>query len=1065
MIKPTAKFIAEGIGTLLLVAVVGFALLAWRLSAGPVSLSFLTPRITEALHLGAESGYRVMVANTQLAWGGWDRTLELHVTGTSVYDSADKEVVSIPDMSFGISGPALLRGMFAPTSLEIISPKFKLIRRKDGTIGIDAQPMPNAPDNSEALQKFIAVVAESLDGPPDKAKASGYLTRISITNADVVIVDEPTGTSWQVPSLHLDIVRDNLGLSGNASGDVVAGMEQWPIDAMATYGTDRGTVVMQVRFTGVEPSKIAELSPSFATLAGIKLPISGTVRAEFKDLHATPVINVDLSGGQGSIDVPETFAHPLPIDQISFKGSYNQDTGEITVDNLFAQSGKTSIEGDGLVNIVGHDVGVKVYGTVLSLPLDDLGAFWPKDLAENTRSWVADNIHGGMIDDAQVAVSIDPGMIGNGPLPPEAIDVAFNYHDMTAQYMRTMPPVMHANGHAKLTARTLDVYVDTATMDQDLKLRDGALHITGIGIKDAAAADVEVVVDGPATTVLKVLDNEPLGYPTKFGIPPSAVSGRAATRAKFQFPLGSRVALDKVRFAAASNLEDLSVEGVFGNAHMSDGKLQLLVNSAGLEALGKVTMFGIPVDMTWTQDFHHTPGVPASKYVFTGIMDERERRALFPIFSDYVTGPMPLNIEIKSAGPGSGDGTGSFDLRDTKIDMPMLSWKKEPDEEGKMNFSFSAGPQGLVVHSFDVRGGGLTADGHLTYAGDDKPSEYAIKRVTIGKTDISAQVNRDAKGNYAIDIKGASFDARPMIDSALSSSNEAEAMPNLTFTGKVDRLIALNDVVVHNVSASVSYGDELWRDVKVHGDLDGGKSLDVTITPDLDHRTVSITSDDAGTVIKALDMYTNAAGGTLKLTGDIDDTKPDNPMSGHLEVDQFSVVNAPGLAKLLTIGSLTGISNRLRNEGLAFKTLDAPFQFHARVLRLGEARAVGPAIGFTLEGVVDQNRNVVDLSGTIVPARTLNKFLAGVPLIGTILSGGDSEGVFAFTYKVKGTVSDPKIEVNALSGLAPGLIRKILGGGGGTKRFDLEDKSDEKAVEAKPPTTEPKADPAPPVTQ
>ncbi len=1063
MIKPTAKFIAEGIGTLLLVAVVGFALLAWRLSAGPISLSFLTPRITEALHLGAESGYRVEVANTQLAWGGWDRTLELHVTGTAVYDAANAEVVSIPDMTFGISGPALIRGMFAPTSLEIISPKFKLIRRKDGTFGIDAQPMPNAPDNSEELQKFIAVVGESLDGPPDKNKASGYLTRISITSADVVIVDEPTGTQWRIPSLHLDVVRDEIGLSGNASGNVVAGMEEWPIDAMATYGTDRGAVVLQVRFTGVEPNKIAELSPTFASLAGVKFPVSGTVRAEIKDLHATPVINLDLSGGAGTIDIPDMFEHPLPIEQVSFKGSYDRKAGEISIDNLFAQSGQTSIEGDGLVSLVNSEVGIKVYGTVLTLPLDKLGAFWPVNLAEGTRSWVADNIRDGVIDDAQVTVSIDPGMIGHGPLPPDAIDVAFNFHDMTAQYMRTMPPVMHANGHAKLTARTLDVYVDTGAMDNDLQLRDGALHITGIGIKNAAAADVETIVDGPARTVLSVLDNEPLGYPTQFGIPPSAVSGRSSTRAKFQFPLGSRVALNKVRFAAASNLEDLSVEGVFGNSHMSDGKLQLLVNTSGLQALGTVTMFGVPVDMTWTQNFHHDPGVPGSKYIFTGIMDDDQRRALFPVFADYIKGPTPLNIEITSAGPGSGDGTGSFDLRDSAIDMPMLSWEKDQGEDGKVSFVFKAGGDGLVVNSFDLKGGGLTANGNLSYAGDDKPADYEIKRVTVGKTDMSAHIRRDEKGDYTIDIKGASFDAGPAIEQALSSSGQSEHMPNVVFNGAVERLIALNDVVVHNGSASVAYRDDLWRNAKVHGDLDGGKSLDVSIEPAGDHRSVLITSDDAGTVIKALDMYTNAVGGALKLTGDIDDTKPDNPMSGLLKVDRFSVVKAPGLAKLLTLGSLTGISNRLRNEGLAFKSLEAPFQFHARVLRLGEARAIGPAIGFTLEGVVDQNKNNVDLRGTIVPAYTLNKFLAGVPLLGTILAGGDLEGVFAFTYNVKGTVSDPRFDVNPLSGLAPGLIRKLLGGGGeGSKRNDGEAQSDEKAVDAKP--AQPVV-PAPAVTQ
>ena len=1057
MIKPTAKFIAEGIGTLLLVVVVGIALLAWRLSAGPISLSFLTPQIAEALHLGADSGYRVKVKNTELAWGGWDRTLDLRVTGTSIYDSGNNEVVSLPEISFGISGPALVRGMIAPTSLEIISPTFKLIRRTDGTIGIDAQPMPDNPASSQALQNFLAVVAESLDGAPDKSKASGYLTRISITNADVTIVDEPTGTSWRVPSLHLDVVRDNLGLSGNASGNVVAGLDQWPIDATATYSVDRGTIVAQMRFSGVEPNKLAALSPSFSSLAGFKFPISGTIRTEFTNLKSTPVINVDLSGGEGSFSLPGVFDKPLSIAQTSFKGSYDKHAKRISIENAFVESNGTSFEGDGVLDLASDGVGIKLFGTVLSLPFDNLKLFWPPDLAAGTRSWVVDNIRDGMIDDAQVLVSIDPGMIGKGPLPPDAIDVAFDYHDMTAEYMRTMPPVKHGNGHAKLTARTLDVYMDSGTMADDLKMHDGELHITGIGIKGAAAADVETVVDGPARTMLQVLDNKPLGFPTKFGIPPSAVTGRSSTHAKFQFPLGSRIALNKVRFAAASNLDQLSIDGVFGGARMTDGKLQLQVNTSGLEALGSVTMFGVPVDMTWTDNFHASKGTPASKYVFNGILDDAQRHELVPLLADYISGPVPLSVEITSAGPGSGQGSGSFDLKDAAVDMPALTWSKPRDEDGKVTFAFTAGAGGLDVTSFDVSGGGLTANGHLHYAGADKPAEFAVDHLSVGKTDISARINRDDQGDYTINMTGPSFDAGPSIDSALSSSGENENMPNLTFTGKVDRLVALNDVVVHNVTASVIHRDNLWREATIYGDLDGGKSLNVSIRPEeADHRTVSITSDDAGTVIRALDMYGNAKGGTLTLTADIDDSKPNSPMSGRLRVDRFSVVNAPGLAKLLTIGSLTGISNRLRNEGLAFKRLDAPFQFHSRVLRLGESHAVGPAIGFTLQGVVDQNRDMVDLRGTIVPAYTLNKFLAGVPVLGTILSGGDSEGVFAFTYSVKGTIGEPKIDVNALSGLAPGLIRKIISGGdGGSKKFDAEAAEGEDAAKKNTPAKTP----------
>jgi AsmA-like C-terminal region/Protein of unknown function len=1051
VIKPTAKFLLEGLGTLLLVLVVGFALLAWRLSSGPISLSFLTPRIAEALHLGAEDGYRVEVADTVLTWGGWDRTLDIRATGTAVFDSANSEVISVPEISLGISGPALLRGMIAPTSLEIISPRFKLIRHQDGTIGIDAQQTEDDPAAAEALRKFLAVVAEGLDGPPDKSKTSGYLSRISITDADVAIVDEPTGTSWRVPALHLDVVRDNIGLSGNASGHVVAGLDEWPVDAMATYGTDRGGIVLQFRFTRVEPAKLAMLSPSFATLAGIKFPVSGTVRAEFKEFGAVPVFTVDLSGGEGVLDLPDTFEQPLPVSQASFKGSYEQDAGRVNIDNAFFESGKTTFEGDGTIEFVGDDLGIKLFGTVLSLPLDDLRKFWPAGLSPGTRNWVVDNIRDGMVDDAQVLISIDPGMRDAGPLPAEAVDVAFNYHDMTAQYMSTMPPIVHGDGHAKLTARTLDVYMDTGDMAEDLMLRDGVLHITGIGIRGAAAADVETVVDGPAVTLLKVLDNEPLGYPTKFGIPPTAVTGRASTRAKFQFPLGARLALNRVRFSAASNLENITVTGIFGNASMTDGKLQLLVNTSGLEALGNVTMFGVPLDMTWTDNFNAPKGGPSSKYVFTGILDERQRRDLFPLVADYITGPVPLDIELMNSGPGAADGKGTFDLRDAVVDMPMLSWSKARDEPGIVNFAFTVSDKGLDVKSFDARGGGLTANGHLTYTGVDMPGEFDVERVSVGKTDVSARVTRDDEGGYAIAIKGASFDAGPLIDSTLTASKDQDDLPNLTFTGTIDRLIALNGVIVHNVSATVTHRVTLWRDASIHGDLDNGKTLDVAITPDGDHRNVSITSDDAGTVIRALDMYNNAVGGNLKLSAVIDDSKAENPMKGLLAVDNFSVIKAPGLAKVLTIGSLTGISNRLRREGLSFKRLEAPFQFHSRILRLGESRAVGPAIGFTLEGVVDQNRDIVDLKGTIVPAYTINKFLANMPLIGTILAGGDSEGIFAFTYDVKGTVSEPQVNVNALSGLAPGLLRKIVSGDS-SDRFDREAAGN--AAKADPPKSD-----------
>jgi len=62
-----------------------------------------------------------------------------------------------------------------------------------------------------------------------------------------------------------------------------------------------------------------------------------------------------------------------------------------------------------------------------------------------------------------------------------------------------------------------------------------------------------------------------------------------------------------------------------------------------------------------------------------------------------------------------------------------------------------------------------------------------------------------------------------------------------------------------------------------------------------------------------------------------------------------------------------------------------------------------------------------------VPAYTLNSVLGNVPVLGQLLVSRPGEGIFAFTYNISGTTSDPQVTVNPLSALAPGILRTIIG--------------------------------------
>ena len=63
----------------------------------------------------------------------------------------------------------------------------------------------------------------------------------------------------------------------------------------------------------------------------------------------------------------------------------------------------------------------------------------------------------------------------------------------------------------------------------------------------------------------------------------------------------------------------------------------------------------------------------------------------------------------------------------------------------------------------------------------------------------------------------------------------------------------------------------------------------------------------------------------------------------------------------------------------------------------------------------------------MVPAYALNSILGNIPIVGDILTGGSGSGIFAVTYHLSGPIGDPKVDLNPLSALTPGVLRNIFG--------------------------------------
>ena len=95
-------------------------------------------------------------------------------------------------------------------------------------------------------------------------------------------------------------------------------------------------------------------------------------------------------------------------------------------------------------------------------------------------------------------------------------------------------------------------------------------------------------------------------------------------------------------------------------------------------------------------------------------------------------------------------------------------------------------------------------------------------------------------------------------------------------------------------------------------------------------------------------------------------------------------------------------------------------------LKLNEIIALGPSMSVLIEGYQEAS-GLTSLRGTLVPAKTLNKLISKIPVIGDIVIPKEvGEGLFGISFKMKGEKGKIKTSINPIKTLTPRFIQKII---------------------------------------
>ena len=131
------------------------------------------------------------------------------------------------------------------------------------------------------------------------------------------------------------------------------------------------------------------------------------------------------------------------------------------------------------------------------------------------------------------------------------------------------------------------------------------------------------------------------------------------------------------------------------------------------------------------------------------------------------------------------------------------------------------------------------------------------------------------------------------------------------------------------------------------------------------------------------------------------------------------------MVQLLSLADLGGLADLAKGEGISFETLEITMKKNSDKLEINEILAIGPSISVLMEGY--QDINVTSLRGTLVPAKTLNKIISKIPVIGNIVIPKEvGEGLFGISFKIKGPPGAVKTTINPIRTITPRFIQKIL---------------------------------------
>ena len=370
-------------------------------------------------------------------------------------------------------------------------------------------------------------------------------------------------------------------------------------------------------------------------------------------------------------------------------------------------------------------------------------------------------------------------------------------------------------------------------------------------------------------------------------------------------------------------------------------------------------------------------------------------------------------------------------IKDTPIKIDFINYEKDKNLNSQLKINGNYNKK----FGFDFKKISLLSKNNNLIV-NDLTLDKNNKLMKVDKIDLNYFDNSNVKNKFVLnriknnnyELKGSTLNADTIITNLLDGKDDQQLdifKENINIKLNFSEVYIDNDNIVKNLNGKLRIVDNKVDQANIFAVFDDNKNFTFTINTKEGEKITTLFSSKARPLVKRYKFIKGFEDGNEGYL-DFYSSKKNSISNSKLIIDNFKIKEIPVLAKLLSLASLQGIADLLTGEGIRFTDFEMNFTNKDKLMTIKELYAIGPAISILIEGYIEEN-NLISLKGTLVPATTINRSIASIPLIGDLLIGKKvGEGVFGVSFKVKGPPKKLETTVNPIKTLTPRFITRTL---------------------------------------